>query len=49
MNISTDDDMGQLRNTLKHIVPTYKESAENKEVLNDIAKKEIAATVASIG
>ena len=35
MNISTNDDMGQLRNTLKHIVPTYKESAENKEVLND--------------
>ena len=44
MNISTDDDMGQLRNTLKHIVPTYKESAENKEVLNDISKKEIAVT-----
>ena len=44
MNISTDDDMGQLRNTLKHIVPTYKESTENKEVLNDISKKEIAVT-----
>ena len=48
MNISTDDDMGQLRNTLKHIVPTYKESTENKEVLNDISKKEIAATTVLI-
>ena len=48
MNISTNDDMGQLRNTLKHIVPTYKESTENKEVLNDISKKEIAATTVLI-
>ena len=48
MNISTNDDMGQLRNTLKHIVPTYKENTENKEVLNDISKKEIAATTVLI-
>ena len=39
----------QLRNTLKGIVPTYKESTENNEVSNDIAKKEIAVTIASIG
>ena len=48
MNISTNDDMGQLRNTLKRIVPTYKENTENKEVLNDISKKEIAATTVLI-